>query len=257
MSGPGRDQLFAPFRRPAAAGLFTDFDGTLSAIAAEPDDAAPVAGAMAVLARLAGALDRVWVVSGRPVTFLERFVPAGIHLSGLYGLEASADGVRADHEAAGTWRAVVAAVADEAEESGPGGLLVERKGLSVTLHYRQRPDLADEAHAYATDAALAAGLVLHEARMSVELRPPIETDKGTVVHSAATGLDAVCFIGDDRGDLEAFDALDRLAADGMQAVRIAVTSAECPPELLARADLTVDGPAGVVEFLSWLADLRA
>ena len=94
MSGPGRDQLFAPFRRPAAAGLFTDFDGTLSAIAAEPDDAAPVAGAMAVLARLAGALDSVWVVSGCPVTFLERFVPAALHRSGRYGPEASSDAMR-------------------------------------------------------------------------------------------------------------------------------------------------------------------
>ncbi|HEY4401944.1 MAG TPA: trehalose-phosphatase, partial [Acidimicrobiia bacterium] len=63
-----------------------------------------------------------------------------------------------------------------------------------------------------------------------------------------------CFAGDDRGDLDAFAALARLQAEGRleTAVRIAVGSAEAPPELLARADLVVDGPAGLVSVLEAL-----
>jgi trehalose 6-phosphate phosphatase len=88
--------------------------------------------------------------------------------------------------------------------------------------------------------------------MSYELRPPIRRDKGAVLAEAAAGRRHVCFLGDDRGDLSAFDALDRLAADGASVVRVAVTSPEAPEELLARADLVVDGPEGALSFLGAL-----
>ena len=55
--------------------------------------------------------------------------------------------------------------------------------------------------------------------------------------------------GDDRGDLPAYDGLDRLATRGVHAVRVAVAGAETPPELLARADLILDGPAAVLDLL--------
>ena len=88
--------------------------------------------------------------------------------------------------------------------------------------------------------------------MSVELHPPIEADKGTALAALARtvpGLGAACFLGDDRGDLTAFDALDRLAVEGVVGVRIAVNSQEAPEELLARADLVVDGPLGALGAL--------
>jgi trehalose 6-phosphate phosphatase len=90
--------------------------------------------------------------------------------------------------------------------------------------------------------------------MSYELRPPVERDKGTVVADLAAGRGQVCFLGDDRGDLSAFDALDRLAATGVSAVRIGVSSEEAPAELLDRADLVVDGPEGALAVLRALLD---
>ncbi|HSS11457.1 MAG TPA: hypothetical protein VLL25_16350, partial [Acidimicrobiales bacterium] len=90
----------------------------------------------------------------------------------------------------------------------------------------------------------------------VELRPPVEADKGTVVEELASGLDAVCFIGDDRGDLPAFAALARLAAEGRDTLAIAVNSDEAPTELLAAADVVVDGPSGVLDLLEALAPSR-
>ena len=59
-------------------------------------------------------------------------------------------------------------------------------------------------------------------------------------------------MGDDAGDLPAFAALDRFAAAGGTALRVAVASDEAPPELLAAADLLVDGPEGVVALLRQL-----
>jgi trehalose 6-phosphate phosphatase len=132
------------------------------------------------------------------------------------------------------------------------GIQVEDKGLSVTIHYRRAPDRADDARRYAETAAESTGLTVHEARLSFELAPPVASSKGTVLADAARGLSATCFIGDDRGDLTAFDALDDLGTSGASVVRIGVNSPEAPPELLRRADLVVDGPEAVVALLQRL-----
>ena len=71
----------------------------------------------------------------------------------------------------------------------------------------------------------------------------------TGIATAAAGLGAACFLGDDRGDLAAFDALDRLAGDSVHVTRIAVRSSEMPEELERRADIVVDGPEGALELL--------
>jgi trehalose 6-phosphate phosphatase len=89
--------------------------------------------------------------------------------------------------------------------------------------------------------------------MSVELHPPIAADKGTALEHLVEGLGAVCFVGDDRGDLPAYDALDRLAARGVHTLRVGVAGTETPVDLLDRADLVVDGPPGVLGFLRGLA----
>ena len=61
------------------------------------------------------------------------------------------------------------------------------------------------------------------------------------------------FLGDDVGDLTAFDALDHLAAAGRPVLRVVAGSVETAPLLRDRADLVVDGPAGVVELLRSLS----
>jgi trehalose 6-phosphate phosphatase len=177
----------------------------------------------------------------------------GLFLSGLYGLESvGEDGEVTVLPEAERWRAVVEEVAARAGDELAPGVTVERKGLTVTVHYRSDPALQAATEEWAEQQAAATGLVADAARMSYELRPPIRRDKGAVLAEAAAGRRQVCFLGDDRGDLSAFDALDRLAADGASVVRVAVTSPEAPEELLARADLVVDGPEGALSFLGAL-----
>jgi trehalose 6-phosphate phosphatase len=86
------------------------------------------------------------------------------------------------------------------------------------------------------------------------LHPPIAADKGTALRDLAEGLAAVCFLGDDVGDLPAFEALEQLAVSGVATVRIAVRSNEAPLALLDAADLVVDGPEGARELLSELVE---
>ncbi|MGH9229243.1 MAG: trehalose-phosphatase [Acidimicrobiales bacterium] len=242
--------MLAPFlERPGRAALLLDFDGTLSPIVDVPADARPLAGAGEVLEALAERFAVVAVVSGRPASFLEPLLPAGVVISGLYGLETVSDGVRSDHAGAGGWREAVADAARRAQKDGPVGMTAEPKGLSLTLHYRQRPELEAAVLAWAEAQAERSGLVMRRARMSVELHPPVAADKGTAVAGLVTDVDAVCFVGDDRGDLPAFDALDRLDDRGVHAVRVAVASAEAPGDLVDRADIVLDGPDAVLDLL--------
>jgi trehalose 6-phosphate phosphatase len=71
---------------------------------------------------------------------------------------------------------------------------------------------------------------------------------------ASSGARSVVVAGDDLGDLSAFAAAAQLAAEGGDALRVAVASAEAPERLLADADLVVDGPAGLRDFLRRMAN---
>ena len=236
-----------------AAGIFTDFDGTLAKIVDDPEAARPLPGAADALASLTERFSVVGVVSGRPGGFLEHhFGGRGIRLWGLYGLQQVVDGDVVEDDDLVRWRPVVEAVAARAEAEASGAMVVERKGPSVTLHFRTMPGADDFVRRWAEAEAERTGLSLLEARKSYELRPPVDVDKGTVVEAAADGLRAACFIGDDRGDLACYDALDRLAGRGLSAVRVAVRSEESPPELLERADFIVDGPEAA---LAWVRSL--
>src|SRR5918996_1502986 len=88
-----------------------------------------------------------------------------------------------------------------------------------------------------------------------ELRPAVRGDKGDAVRRVAAESAAreVVMVGDDLGDLAAFAAVAGLTAEGGEGLRVAVRSAEAPPALLAEADLVVEGPPGVLDFLQRLA----
>ncbi|MHB8669706.1 MAG: trehalose-phosphatase [Acidimicrobiales bacterium] len=259
--GPGTptDERLGQLRDAAeGGGLFLDFDGTLSFIVDDPAAARPIPGVTEQLARLATRWARVAVVSGRPVDFLRTHLGGlGLLLCGLYGLETATDDRTARDDEVERWRETVGRVTESAQ--GDAGLAVagvdiEPKGLSVTLHFRRadRASAETAARDWAGAAAAATGLVVLDARRSVELRPPVGRTKRTAVLAAAGELHSVLFMGDDRGDLEGFDALDDLAAAGVNSVRVGVRSDEAPPELLARADLVVDGPDGALELLKKL-----
>ena len=67
------------------------------------------------------------------------------------------------------------------------------------------------------------------------------------------GREVVGFFGDDMGDLPAFDAVSALARAGATTVIVAVADAESPPEVIARADVVVQGPEEAVALLRAIA----
>lgn len=242
---------------PGRAGLFLDFDGVLADIVTTHDGARPRPGVPDLLRELVADLGRVAVISGRPLSYLSEWLPEEVDLVGLYGLEWRTGGRRRTWPGAEGWRnAIATAVADAAGRFGPEA--VEAKGLSLTVHYRSRGDDGQAMLVWAETHAAGSGLDVRPARKSIELHPPVDRDKGKALMELADELDPIAFMGDDVGDLPAFDALDQLARRGVQTVRIAVDSAEAPPELMGRADLVVDGPDGAEALLRGLIeDLRA
>ena len=256
MAGPALPERLEILRRRAPeAALFLDYDGTLAPIVADPALAVPVDGIPELLSSLARRFALVAVVSGRPATFLADTLGAGrgFILAGLYGMELvePGGGIAVPAEAE-PWPPVVAGLVEEARAEAPPGLGVEDKGLTVTLHWRLAPETEGWASAFARSAAARTGLRAQPGRMSVELRPPIEADKGSVVRRFGSGHRAVGCFGDDLGDLPAFRALDELERDGAVVVRVAVVDPESPPEVAAAADVLVDGPEGARALLERL-----
>jgi trehalose 6-phosphate phosphatase len=233
-----------------------DFDGTLAPIVTDPDSAKPLTGAVEVLAALAAGFGMVGVVSGRPAEFLARQLSAsgpGVRLVGVYGCEWVEEGLVRRAPEVEPWIEPVSEVLTVARATAPAGVGVEYKGASVTLHWRGAPDVEAWASSFAASWAARTGLVLQPGRMAIELRPPVDLDKGVVVERLAQGCKAACYLGDDVGDLVAFGALDRLAAKGVEVVRVAVVDAESPPELSESADLVLTGPAEALAVLRALA----
>jgi trehalose 6-phosphate phosphatase len=235
-------------REPGRAAVLLDFDGTLSDIVARPELARPVEGARDAVAGLVGVFGLVAVVSGRRGEDVEALLGVeGVRYAGQYGLEASAGTIPVSVPAE------VRSVAEAAAEQVPGAW-AEHKESGVAVHFRQAPDpgAARALLAHALEpAARAAGLEVIEGKMVLEIVPAGLPRKGGAVERLLRdhGAAAAMYAGDDLADLEAFEALDRLRAGGLRAVKVAVRGAEEWPALLGAADLVVEGPAALVELL--------
>ena len=219
------------------AAVVLDFDGTLAPIVDDPDAAAPLEGAVEVLAALAPRVLRLAIVTGRPEAFVRERLPVdGLQVVGLYGLEG------APPVPAAVRSAVATAVSSEP------GAHVEDKGSSIAVHVRRAvdPDGA-EARLRPAVAAIArdAGLVIREGKRVLELSPP-GAGKAAAMPALCADAAAALLAGDDLADAEAFAA----AADlGVPLVRVAVLGPETPDELVGVSELMVDGPEGLLDLL--------
>lgn len=224
---------------PGRTAVILDVDGTLAPIVGRPELAKVPQETRAEVERLAGRYALVACVSGRTGAEAERLVGVeGVVYVGVHGLELAPEAER--------WREALRPFA------GLDWPWLEDKGLAVALHWREAPD---EAHARRELEAVAlrareAGLEGRWGRKVLELRPPVEADKGTAVRSllAERDLRRALYAGDDTTDLDAFNGLDGLEV----AVRVAVASGEAPPGMREAADVVVGSPDELLELLRQL-----
>jgi trehalose 6-phosphate phosphatase len=196
---------------------FLDVDGTLIDIADTPGAAFVDTELLDLIARLyqksGGAMA---LVSGRSISDLEHLLGTlHLPLAGQHGLERRDAAGRlwmhaAPPEAKCTIKDALAPVLAQHP-----GLLLEDKGLTLALHYRQAPQLAAYAHRLmgqlASDAH--AGLEVQPGKRVAEVKPS-GIDKGTAVseylaESPFKGRRPV-FIGDDLNDEHGFAEVNRL-----------------------------------------------
>jgi trehalose 6-phosphate phosphatase len=247
--------------RAETVAICLDFDGTLSPIVPNPEDARPLPGVVELLAKLATRFAAVALLSGRPADYLAKHAPApGIRYLGLYGLQEIRDGqLWVDPRLEMARPAVLEAqrLLSDAAAVRDSGAYLEDKTYAVALHTRRILDperWAGPLEQTAREIADRLGLEVIPGKMVWELRPPVRSDKGDAIRRVMdeSGARAVVVAGDDLGDIPAFKAAARLATPGADVLRIAVRSAEAPQALLAAADLIVDGPAGLRDFLQRL-----
>jgi trehalose 6-phosphate phosphatase len=248
--------------RAGEVALCLDFDGTLSPVVDDPEAARPLQGVVELLDPLARRFAALAIISGRPAPYLAEHVAVpGVRYLGLYGLQEVYEGeILVDPRLVAARPAVVAAM--EALRDSPAvresGAWLEDKVYAVGVHTRRVPDpdrWTDAIDRTARQIAEKYGLEIIPGKMVWELRPEVRGDKGDAVRKvvAESGARAVVVVGDDLGDLPAFAAVAQLVAEGRDGLRVAVRSAEAPPRLLASADLVLDGPEGVLDFLRRLA----
>jgi trehalose 6-phosphate phosphatase len=244
---------------PDRAAVLLDIDGTLAPIVRHEADAHVPEATRTLLIEIARRYRVVGCVSGRRAATARQIVSIGtIAYVGNHGGELLRPGAtrpEVDPDFA-DWTARVRAFAADVYTPEHQRIRVrsEDKDAIAAFHWRGAPDEETAARAVREIAKRAEeeGLAVHWGRKVLEVRPPVTFDKGLGIAALLRGghggeVESALYVGDDTTDLDAFRGLRALVQSGSltNAVCVAVSSDEAPPELAEEADLTVDGPGGV------------
>lgn len=232
--------------------MLFDYDGTLTPIVARPEDAVLADDVRRLLELLTGnPRFVVGIVSGRSLDDLGRLaaLPGMIH-AGNHGMEIRGLGMDFRHPEAAAARCILDDVAAtlERELLDIPGCIVEHKGLTLTVHYRQVPvdrSAAVEARVQSCVRQVEeeGQLRLTQGKMVIEVRPDILWDKGTAIQKiwrACGDQPYPVYFGDDLTDEDGFRAVQAL---GGMAVFVGL------PRQGTVAPYQVESPAEVAEVL--------
>ncbi len=197
--------------------LLLDYDGTLAPFRVERQRAEPYPG---VRERLSNLLQhsrtRLVIISGRPTADVIRLlgISPGPEVWGMHGFERRHPNGRLEREELPSGGRVILEEAMQRGEARLSPERVERKGAAAAFHWRGLPDREIEAIRQGLEtslAALVAGstMELHPFDGGLEVRPR-GVDKGRAIERLVEeeGEEAaVAYLGDDRTDEDAFEAL--------------------------------------------------
>jgi len=265
-SAVGSDQYDAVVRAGRRLLVALDFDGTLAPIVEDPSAAHIHVAAADVLDRLAAEVRAIAVITGRPAR----------QVLALGGLDEVGDAMgEHDRELVvlgqygnERWTSFERRVITPKPPPGLSGLIrelprllreagvpdawIEEKGLAVAVHTRRLEDPVaafDRLLPVLTGAARERRLAVEPGRMVIEIRAG-GMDKGRALSSLVSEFEAsaVVFVGDDLGDVPAFEAALKVRATGFP-VLLVCSGSEEQQTLREMVDVVVDGPDGVMAFL--------
>ncbi|MBN1367734.1 MAG: trehalose-phosphatase [Dehalococcoidales bacterium] len=206
--------------------LFADFDGTLTPIVQRPEQAILSENNRQLLEKLAVLEDvTLGVISGRAITDLKELVQVkDIIYAGNHGLEIEGPGIKYQYPIAQDIQSLIRALYKILNKalSGIPGVIIEDKGLTISVHYRQvdRNRIKEVKDIFTRTIG---GLkVLDKVRITkgkevLEVRPAIDWNKGKAVKlfvkrsgKAKRKENTVpIYLGDDSTDEDAFRRLAR------------------------------------------------
>jgi trehalose 6-phosphate phosphatase len=247
-------------------GLVFDIDGTLSPIAPTPAEARLHPAARSLLEQ-ARSFAHVAIITGRSVVDGAAMVNVeGLTYIGTHGLE-WCDGLPSEHPVQVTPAALayiepgrhLLDLAEHTYGTHPG-ILVERKRVGGSIHYRLSPDpdqMRADLFALLEQPAQEAGMLLREGKRVIEIKPPVAANKGDGVRRFVEryALQGILFAGDDRTDLDAMLELARLRTSGLATFSIAVQHPDTIPQLLQQADLVVQEVDGMINVLRGIVSM--
>ncbi|MEO5661380.1 MAG: trehalose-phosphatase [Polaromonas sp.] len=208
-----------PRIRPETA-LFLDFDGTLVALAAQPELVAVPDSLVATLAALFRQLNgALALVSGRRLIDLEDFLaPLQLPAAGEHGAQRRNAGGLLVSAPASDLRHVLQA-AEGLQQRYPA-LKLERKNLALSLHYRHAPELENLCLQVMGEAVQrSTGLELMQGKCVIDMKP-VGFSKGTAIaafmNEAPFAGRVPLFAGDDVTDEAGFEQVQRLGGDAIK-----------------------------------------
>ncbi|MDP2954244.1 MAG: trehalose-phosphatase, partial [Chloroflexota bacterium] len=202
-----------------------DYDGTLTPIVSRPEDAHFPEKTRELLRSLARhRLFLVGVISGRALSDLKQRVGiGGIIYAGNHGLEIEGPGISLVNPLAEEMRPVFHLMHQVLSKalSTVRGVIVEDKGLTLSVHYRMVPDDSSDQVKSIFERVVATARSLGRVRVTsgkkvYEIRPAVDWDKGKAIallldrygrRKATEELLAV-FMGDDLTDEDGFKVVN-------------------------------------------------
>jgi trehalose 6-phosphate phosphatase len=253
-----------PFREaPRETAGVWDVDGVLAPIVDRAEDSEIPSGRRELLRQFGGRFATQALLSGRRSADARRLAMLEtIWALGLHGVERLAPGAIesvVDRRLA-PWAARVEALL-EFVDSNAGDLLAylgvrpENKQFAGAWHWRGSPqlELAEKFGEFLEALAQAKGFNTRNSMQTMEFLHTVPGSKadGVIWLVYESGARRAFYVGDGLTDVDAFRGLDVLVDEGAlsYALRVGVSHPEVPTELVEAADIMVDGPAGVDEFL--------
>ena len=207
--------------------LFSDFDGTLTPIVERPEDAVLDPEVRGLLQALASS-PRFFlgIISGRALVDLQAKVAVpSVIFAGNHGLEISGPGLNFLSPLVADMKSTIRLIHSVLERTVTGikGVVLEDKGLTLSVHYRQvaEPDLGNLTRAFRK--AVGTAQMLGKIRVTTgkkvyEVRPPVDWNKGKALEhimdrlrsEGRHGPTLSFYLGDDMTDEDAFRAINRL-----------------------------------------------
>jgi len=244
--------------------LLSDYDGTLTPIVNRPDEAVLPPEVREKLRALAKKPTfSVGVISGRSLLEVKVLVGIkGIYYAGNHGLEIEGPGLKLINPVAKATQAEIKDLAKQfsAKLGGIEGVIVEDKGLSLSIHYRlvknsEENVIAEIFHQIASPLLREGKVKVTSGKKVWEVRPPIDWHKGKVVKTIMNEIRAflkceqllTIYLGDDTTDEDAFRVIHR--PEGWS-----IFVGEENPS--SNADYFLNSTSEVEDFLSKLLELK-